>query len=79
MFPLPIALNPVLVPADADAVHANVVPATLLAMFNVAVPPEQNACVNTALLTSGTAFTVTSKLLGVPGHDDAGGPVGVTT
>ena len=79
IFPVPLALKPVTVPEVNDAVHAYVVLATPDVGVNVAVDPEQIACVNVAFVTVGIGFTVTTKLTGVPTHNVDAGPVGVIT
>ena len=53
MLPAPAAAKPVIVPEDADAVHANVLPAILAVGVKVAVPPEHIVWVSTKFVTVG--------------------------
>jgi hypothetical protein len=77
---VPLVLKPVIVPAEAEAVQLNVVPAILAVGVNDAVLPEHIVCVKLALVIVGNGLTVTTKLVGVALAQDAGaGLVGVIT
>jgi hypothetical protein len=79
IFPAPLVLKPVTVPDVKEAVQAKVVLTTPDVGENVALDPEQIACVKVAFVTVGIGFTVTTKLTGVPTHNVDAGPVGVIT
>jgi hypothetical protein len=53
MLPTPAAVNPVIVPDEADAVQAKVLPAILAVGVKVAVPPEHIVWVSTKFVTVG--------------------------
>lgn len=76
ILPVPDTSKPVIVPAEAEAVHVNVAPETLEVGANVAVPPVQMFCVNVLFVIVATGWTVTTKFDGVPGHVPT---IGVTT
>ena len=77
MFPDPEALYPVIDPDDPDAVHVNVEPVTFAVGVKVAEVLEQIICVNVPFVMLGIGLTVTTKLTGVPTHEEGAGPVGV--
>ena len=66
MFPAPINVLPVTFTDDATDVHAKVVPTTFAVGTNVAVAPEQIACVNVALVMDGAGSMLTTKFTGKP-------------
>jgi hypothetical protein len=74
LFPVPL-LKPPAVPLNGVAVHAKVVPATLfgLLMLIEVVAPLQMVWLAGVASTFGIGFTVTSTVMGIPGHPLADG------
>jgi hypothetical protein len=63
------------IPADALAVQAKVVPAVVLVMAMLVVCPEQIVCGDAT--ATGDGFTVATTVTGVPTQLLGAGPVGV--